>query len=191
MKALTELIWTGSYGSTTIDQICERAGVKKGSFYYFFDSKADLAEQAIQADWDQYRAKLDKIFSPSQPPMERLRRYCKAEYEEQLELKKQYGYTLGCPLCTLGASLRQKVNEVMDQGRKYFETAIRDAQAEGLIAETDARAKARAVYAYVEGLLSQARIQDDVEVLKEMEPGIMDILGARAPQGATEATSAA
>ncbi|MBC8096206.1 MAG: TetR/AcrR family transcriptional regulator, partial [Akkermansiaceae bacterium] len=38
MKALTELIWTGSYGSTTIDQICERAGVKKGSFYHFFDS---------------------------------------------------------------------------------------------------------------------------------------------------------
>ena len=29
MDAVTELIWTGSYGSTTIDQICEKAGVKK------------------------------------------------------------------------------------------------------------------------------------------------------------------
>jgi TetR/AcrR family transcriptional repressor of nem operon len=37
MEAVRELIWTGSYGSTTIDQICEKAGVKKGSFYYFFD----------------------------------------------------------------------------------------------------------------------------------------------------------
>ena len=44
MEAVLELIWTGSYGSTTIDQICEKAGVKKGSFYYFFDSKAELAE---------------------------------------------------------------------------------------------------------------------------------------------------
>ena len=43
MDAVLELIWTGSYGQTTIDQICEKAGVKKGSFYYFFHSKADLA----------------------------------------------------------------------------------------------------------------------------------------------------
>ena len=47
MSAILELIWSGSYGNTTIDQICERAGVKKGSFYYFFDSKADLAVAAI------------------------------------------------------------------------------------------------------------------------------------------------
>ncbi|PYJ58790.1 MAG: TetR/AcrR family transcriptional regulator, partial [Verrucomicrobia bacterium] len=33
MGAVRELIWEGSYGSTTIDQICEKAGVKKGSFY--------------------------------------------------------------------------------------------------------------------------------------------------------------
>ena len=39
MEAVMELIHTGSYGSTTIDHICEKAGVKKGSFYYFFDSK--------------------------------------------------------------------------------------------------------------------------------------------------------
>ena len=26
MDAVTELIWTGSYGSTTIDQICEKIG---------------------------------------------------------------------------------------------------------------------------------------------------------------------
>ena len=30
MKAVSELIWTGSYGNTTIDQICEKAGVKTG-----------------------------------------------------------------------------------------------------------------------------------------------------------------
>ena len=46
MKAVGELLWTGSFGSTTIDQICEKAGVKKGSFYYFFDSKAELALEA-------------------------------------------------------------------------------------------------------------------------------------------------
>ena len=30
MDAVLELIWTGSYGNTTIDLICEKAAVKKG-----------------------------------------------------------------------------------------------------------------------------------------------------------------
>ena len=55
MEAVRELIWTGSYGSTTIDQICEKAGVKKGSFYYFFDSKSDLAVAALDTFFDEVR----------------------------------------------------------------------------------------------------------------------------------------
>ena len=68
MKAVRELIWTGSYGRTTIDQICDKAGVKKGSFYYFFDSKADLAGAAISEEWECRRPELDSLFSPTIPP---------------------------------------------------------------------------------------------------------------------------
>ena len=35
--AALALIWEESYGAVTIDDICNRAEVKKGSFYYFFD----------------------------------------------------------------------------------------------------------------------------------------------------------
>jgi TetR/AcrR family transcriptional repressor of nem operon len=187
MKSLTELIWTGSYGSTTIDQICERAGVKKGSFYYFFDSKAELAEEAIRADWEAYRPNLDAIFSPSRPPLERIHRYCEFEYQEQANLKRQHGHVLGCPLCTLGSEistletgLRQLVTDIMNQARRYFETAIRDAHAGGLVAAPDAVTKSKLIYTYVEGMLTQARIRDDLEMLQEMEHGILDILGVNA-----------
>ena len=191
MNSLTELIWTGSYGSTTIDQICERAGVKKGSFYYFFDSKASLAQEAIQTEWEDYRTKLDVIFSASRDPIERIQRYCEHEYQEQVELKRKWGSVLGCPLCTLGSeistlevNLRQSVNDIMDQCRRYFETAIRDAHAAKLIVAPDAVTKSKLVYAYLEGLLTQARIRNDLELLKEMEHGILDILGVHAPAAA-------
>lgn len=187
MKAVTELIWTGSYGSTTIDQICERAGVKKGSFYYFFDSKAALAGEAIEAAWEEYRPKLDRVFSPSLSPLERIHRFCEFEYQEQLGLQREFGHVLGCPLCTLGAEvstqeadLRQKVEDIMDQSRKYLETTIRDAHAEGIIRAPDAAAKARTVYAYTEGLMTQARIRNDVGLFREMERGILDLLGVKA-----------
>src|SRR3989475_1955758 len=87
-EAVRELIWTGSYGSTTIDQICARAGVKKGSFYYFFDSKADVATEALDAEFKKKRLQMDSLFSPTIPPVERIRKYCDYMYELQAERKK-------------------------------------------------------------------------------------------------------
>src|ERR1700754_1741014 len=90
MKAVLELVWTGSYGSTTIDQICDKAGVKKGSFYYFFESKAELATVSVDEDWQGRRPQLDAIFSPTVAPLERLRKYCEFGYSVQSELCKKY-----------------------------------------------------------------------------------------------------
>ena len=189
MKAVRELIWTGSYGSTTIDQICERAGVKKGSFYYFFDSKCDLAVEALDEDFQKRRVELDAIFSPTVPPLDRIRNYCEFGYRLQAELKKECGVVLGCPLCTLGAEvstqdekLRLKIQEILQYKSKYIETAIRDADAAGLIKAPDAAAKTRMVRAYVEGLLTQARIQNDLAPLREVVQGVFDLLGAKESQ---------
>jgi TetR/AcrR family transcriptional regulator, transcriptional repressor for nem operon len=185
MEAVTELIWAGSYGRTTIDHICERAGVKKGSFYYFFDSKSSLAEAAVRAEWDKYRPQLDRVFSPTVAPLERIRNYCEMMLQEQVELKAKHGYVLGCPMCTLGAEvstqeakLRATVQEIMNLARLYLETAIRDAHAAGVIQGPDADVRARIIYAYMEGLLTQARIQNNVELLQEMFAGACTILGA-------------
>src|SRR5256885_4247265 len=95
MEAVLELIWMGSYGSTTIDQICAKAGVKKGSFYYFFESKADLAVTAIEQDWQARRPELDSVFSPTVPPLERLKKYCEFCYQFQCQINGKYGRVLG------------------------------------------------------------------------------------------------
>ncbi len=81
MKAVAELIWTNSYGSTTVDQICAKACVRKGSFYHFFDAKSDLAQPAIEGEWNRIRSELDRIFSPTVPPLERLRGFCRHAHE--------------------------------------------------------------------------------------------------------------
>jgi TetR/AcrR family transcriptional regulator, transcriptional repressor for nem operon len=187
MDAVTELIWHGSYGGTTIDQICEKAGVKKGSFYYFFESKSDVAVAALEATWRQRKPELDELFSPTVSPLERLRKFCERGYEKQKEMKCECGCVLGCPLFTLGAEvcnqevkLHKKIKEILGQYHTYIESAIRDAHTQGLIHAPDAAAKARMLFAYSEGLLTQARILNDVEVLREMAEGMMGILGAKA-----------
>jgi TetR/AcrR family transcriptional repressor of nem operon len=186
MDAVGELFWTGSYDSTTIDRICAKAGVKKGSFYYFFDCKASLAEAALEMEWNKYRPTLDALFSASVPPLERLRNHCEFIYRDQAELKAEHGCVLGCPLCTLGSevstqekSLQKKVQKIMAHNLKYLETAIRDAHAAGLIHAPDPAAKARMLDAYYLGLLTQARIQNNLGILRDLAAGTFVILGAK------------
>ena len=183
MEAVRELIWTGSFGSTTIDQICEKSGVKKGSFYYFFDSKADLAVTAIDDDWQRRRVDLDSLFSPTIPPLERLKRYCDYSYGVQVEIKGKCGCVLGCPLFTLGSEvstqedlLQKKIQGILDYKLKYLESAVRDAHAAGLIHAPDAAAKARMLFTYYQGLLTDARIRNDLEILRDGIRGTYELL---------------
>ncbi len=186
MEAIKELMWTGSYGSTTIDQICDKAGVKKGSFYYFFDSKAELAETALKEDWESRRPELDSIFSATIPPLERLRKYCEMGYKIQAEMQTKHGCVLGCPLFCIGSEvstqedrLQKKIGEILEYKRKYMESVIREAHAAGLIRAPDAAAKSRALMAYYQGILTQARIQNDLGVIREAHRAILDFLGVK------------
>jgi TetR/AcrR family transcriptional repressor of nem operon len=106
-------------------------------------------------------------------------------------MKSKYGRVLGCPLFTLGAEvctqedgLGRKVREMLGDKCKYLESAIRDAHASGAIHAPDARAKARMLLAYCEGMLTQARIQNDVKVLRDTAPGMFAMLGVKAKQTA-------
>jgi TetR/AcrR family transcriptional repressor of nem operon len=185
MEAVLELIWKGSYGSTTIDLICDKAGVKKGSFYYFFNSKAELASAAMLTNWEVYRPKMDEMFSPSVPPLERLKNYCTQAFVKQSEMKCSCGSVLGCPIFTLGAeictqddSLRLTVQDILGRYRKYLESTIRDAQAEGLAREGDPAVMARMMFAFMEGVMTQARIHNDPNILKDLYPGTLALIGA-------------
>ena len=49
-----ELFLARGYAATTVDAICEKAELTKGSFYYFFDSKEDLGLAVL--DWSLRRS---------------------------------------------------------------------------------------------------------------------------------------
>ena len=49
LEAAQTLMLSKGYPATTVDEICERAGVSKGSFYHLFDSKEELGLAVLDA----------------------------------------------------------------------------------------------------------------------------------------------
>jgi TetR/AcrR family transcriptional repressor of nem operon len=184
--AAMDLIWENSYGGTSVDAICERAGAKKGSFYYFFKSKSELAAAALEADWNKKKREMDAIFSPTVPPLERFERYFDFVHDRLAEIQKKCGSILGCPLLSIGSEVstqdqvvRDTVDRILDRKINYFISAIRDAHAQGLIVAPDPEEKAKALFACYHGTLAQARIQNDVEQLRNFKRVAMDVLGVK------------
>jgi TetR/AcrR family transcriptional repressor of nem operon len=55
MDAGKALILSKGYTATSVDAICEDAGITKGAFYYFFKSKAAFAEELLDYNWQPVR----------------------------------------------------------------------------------------------------------------------------------------
>jgi len=186
MEAAMDLMWRNSYGTTSVDAICERAGAKKGSFYYFFKSKSELASIALEAEWNKKRADMDAVFSPTVPPLERFDRYFDFVYDRLAEVQEKCGSILGCPFINVGSEVstqdqivRETIDRIMDRKMNYFISTVRDAAAQGLIDAPDPEAKARALFACYQGTMAQARIQNDIELLREFKGVAKDVLGVK------------
>lgn len=186
MDAAICLLWGESFGSVTVDDICRRADVRKGSFYYFFESKSDLAVKALDRMWRDYRPQLEEMFAPNIPPIERIRNYCQNTYATQADMLEDHGRVLGCVLCSLGSeignrddAIRDKVRELLDDVRGFWLQTISDGQQEGAIPPGDVAAKVRCVMAFYEGLVAQARLQNDLSRIVDLADQVCAHLNVR------------
>jgi len=185
LEVAFRLIWDSSYGSVSVDQICERAKVNKGSFYHFYGSKADLAVAAYEEQWRQKQPEMDRLFSAQVSPLQRLSGWCNYVYEVQKRKAAEYGHVCGCPYGSIGCEvatqddkIRVKAEEIMGRSLKYLESAIADAKREGSVS-MEPKLAAQNIFSLVMGTLLQAKVQNNVELLRDLEPTVMAIIGAK------------
>lgn len=186
LQAGRDLVWNQSYGSVTIEMICAAAGVRKGTFYYFFDSKAELILASFTDLWAAAKTRLDQRFSPDVPPLERLQNHLEVVYQRQSELRDKFGHVVGCPFSCLGAELSHqeeaicaKVREVLTHYEAYIAGALHDAQAEGSIRAHNLPYTVRRLTAYILGSLWHGRIQNNLECLAGLPAGASEIIGVQ------------
>ncbi|MCF3650427.1 TetR/AcrR family transcriptional regulator [Synoicihabitans lomoniglobus] len=189
MTSAIDLIWEGSYGAVTIDDICRGADVRKGSFYYFFPGKAELAVAAIERMWEiKWKPFLDKNFSADLEPLERFTGYFQALVQNQKELFAEHGKVLGCPVASVGtevsvcqAAVSDAIRDVITRKKRFYESAIRDAVAAGAIEPCDPAVKATALFCLIDGMMGQSRMMNDVSVFDNLTSMACDLLRFKTP----------
>jgi TetR/AcrR family transcriptional repressor of nem operon len=181
-----ELMWKNSYGSVSVDDICKTAGVNKGSFYYYFKSKAELTASALAAHYEEQKVQYNAIFSPTLSPRKRLERLADEEVAQQRRTFEKYGHVCGCPFVALGSEvacleddIRAKVNEICLSYECYFVSTFNDLISEGVLERgTDTKALAQQMHGFIFGQLSLARIQNSLNLLeKNLKEGMLRIAG--------------
>lgn len=180
LDAARELIYSRSYADVGVADICEHAGVKKGSFYHFFPSKRDLTLSVIDTYYLQVKEHLvDKAFAEDIPPVARLERFGALAYEFQKQLLKDTGRVLGCPfgnlsseLATQDETIRIKLEEVFKKLQSSIRAVLREISATDKVHKLNIEATAQAMLAYFEGVMLMAKNQNNAEVLRQLLPAM-------------------
>jgi len=185
-----DLIHESSYGSVSVEQICQRAKVNKGSFYYFFKTKTDLVVAAYEVHWRLKEPNYERIFSRQNLPLKRLLLWCDYVRKTQKQRHQKYHRVCGCPYTSVGGELatqdkkvRLETQDLIDRFVKYLSGAIADAIKDGSASAGDPETKAMLVHAFVVGLLLRAKIYNDLKILRHLEAGLFALIGAEIPKG--------
>ncbi|WP_193210889.1 TetR/AcrR family transcriptional regulator [Luteolibacter marinus] len=186
LETMVDAIWERSYGAVSVDSICERADVRKGSFYHFFKSKSALAVAALDHLWENHsRPALDEIFSPALPPLKRFERLMEFWYLRSIECLREKGRVLGCPYFNLGAEtasgepeLAAKVSEILDTYQGYLEATLHEGNARGDLTISNPAETAACLFSMIEGSSTQARIHNDPERVRHFSDAFGRVIGA-------------
>ncbi len=185
LQTATDLIWQSSYGSVSVEEICNRAEVKKGSFYYYFPSKADLAVAVMEELYNRYEPEMAKVFSGTGSAVERFEHLATLIYDKQMEAYNQYGRVCGCPFASLGSemagndeAIRQKADDIFKRQNQLLTGTLQELlDSKQLAANTDLSAMASEIHAFILGQVMMARIQNDLTSLKaEIKTGLLRII---------------
>ena len=125
-----------SYQAVGVDELCQAADVRKGSFYHYFPSKSELAKAVIDLHAEVFARRLSG--SPAATPAQKLHAIPDAIGVIQTALEAQFGRAVGCPfgnfaaeLSTTDDDLRTHLAGVLGAMERHLAAACRDAAAAG------------------------------------------------------------
>lgn len=159
-----DLVSSRGYNATGVQEITAAAGVPKGSFYNYFDSKEAFAVEVLSEYWDSVVDLYGPILTDGGlSPLSRVTRYFAglAEFHEQRQ------YAFGClignmalEVTTSSEEVRAKLAVIYREWSASLTACLREAQArKDLAPERDAGQLAVALIDAFEGAVMRAKVE--------------------------------
>ena len=153
------------FNGTAVQDITDAAGLPKGSFYNYFESKEALALEVIDRFGTGRTALAGVLSDESISPVERLRRY----FASVVTGYAAHNYERGCLLGNFSTELADQSRVIRDRLSSNFaawsrpiETCIRDGQKAGEISrDMDARVLADFLLNSLEGAMLRTKVEKD------------------------------
>ncbi|GMV36683.1 MAG: putative transcriptional regulator, TetR family protein [Fimbriimonadales bacterium] len=197
LEAALALMSEKGFTNTSMDDILNSSGVKKGSLYHFFASKTELGLAVLDLYWERATIWLDdQLASLPGGPLERIQRFFAGE-----GFPETTGKFTGCLLGTIVAEMSliddrlsgralELLNRFVDRIAEELDKAVRAGE---MSAGTDTKSLARQLVTYFEGGLLIAKACQNSQALRDLAPGISALIqsgrngtcGPRPGDGAT------
>jgi len=180
-ETAAELIHAKGFNYTGIQEILQKAGVPKGSFYFYFSSKEALGLEIIDLHLEFFRDQVGRFLGEKEfPPLIRFRRlfnWFRGYYAE-------VGFTRGCPIGNLAQEMadinplfRDRLNRALESLGAAFAEVLREArERKEWSAFVDPNEMARFIVASWQGSLLQMKLSRSAAPLNRMETLLFDHL---------------
>ncbi|SEP03886.1 TetR/AcrR family transcriptional regulator [Actinacidiphila rubida] len=191
LAAAQELIEQRGYSALGVAEICKAAGVPKGSFYYFFESKESLALAVIDEHWTGQKKAWAAVLGADAEPLARLRRLFEETEAAQRAGQQTCGTVSGCLFGNLTLEMSNQTEAVRNRLQEIFEEqvamvagVVAEARERGEVTVADTAQAARAVVAQLEGQVLFAKLYNAPERLGLLWANCRALLGADEPREA-------
>lgn len=115
IEAAGELFWKNGYTKTGISEILKETGLPKGSFYFYFKSKVEVADAVLQY----YISTIIELLQSIADNSDSWGAFCDSfldAFQERLGNKRYYG----CPLAVIGMEISFQEEELA----KHYSEAL-------------------------------------------------------------------
>ncbi len=187
LDSALELISSRSYNDVGVQELCRHSGVKKGSFYHFFESKRDLVLAVLDRQAEHQDEELRRLFESELEPLEKIRLFIDSAVQKNRECKGRRGSMAGCcfgnlavEMSTLDVAIRDRLNQIFEQRVAYIRGALAEAIESGSLPKLDPDPLAHAFIAFLQGSVAMAKTRNDPELIAEMARAVEAlVLGER------------
>jgi TetR/AcrR family transcriptional repressor of nem operon len=172
------LIGKQGFAGSGVAEITASAGIPKGSFYQYFDSKQAYAIELLDDYWSAIEDKHTKVLLDDRyAPLDRIARHFHSIGQDH----KQQKYVIGCLIGNLGVEIagagedaQAKLRQIIKRWTNLLSDCLKQAQAAGdLDRKVDVEELAAALIESWEGAVMRSKIEHSGAAFKRFETVVL------------------